>query len=422
MAPRLGERSTIVPVKDPVREKAAAVIGEVKAYKLSPEELEDLRTRTGYKEPPQNADGEAIKPPVCIPPTITSEEQSKRAKGRKPSSVPEPSKQEFLRQIANGKTIAAIGKSMGINPSGIYYWVKKWDLTGITPGKARELLGEPAGTEAPKQQQPTESSVDVKKVMAELQAAKDDLNIANQKIEILEAKLKHENETAVRIFGEEVQKKQAAEAEINRLVKELSVANLDIVSLRNVNRQLAAEVEKRKNESTEIIALAGEAQEQMQAEIDRLRDELAKKIGALNAAEQTICSWQKSNLERGQENQRLRDDKAELLKEVSAKEAEIAALVKERDEALVKLANMEAARGSAQAAATHDSVKHPNHYTAGGIETIDFMRAKMTPEQFEGYCLGNVIKYTSSFRLKNGVEDLRKAEQYLVWMIERAAQ
>lgn len=34
------------------------------------------------------------------------------------------------------------------------------------------------------------------------------------------------------------------------------------------------------------------------------------------------------------------------------------------------------------------------YYDAGGIETIDIIKAKLTPEQFEGYCLGNMIKYS----------------------------
>ena len=38
----------------------------------------------------------------------------------------------------------------------------------------------------------------------------------------------------------------------------------------------------------------------------------------------------------------------------------------------------------------NDNIKHPAHYTDGGIETIDFIRAKLTPEEFAGYCKGNI--------------------------------
>lgn len=61
----------------------------------------------------------------------------------------------------------------------------------------------------------------------------------------------------------------------------------------------------------------------------------------------------------------------------------------------------------------NDPVNSPSHYTAGGIETIDYMKAKMSPEQFQGYLIGNVLKYASRFQYKNGVEDLKKAQWYL---------
>lgn len=60
----------------------------------------------------------------------------------------------------------------------------------------------------------------------------------------------------------------------------------------------------------------------------------------------------------------------------------------------------------------------PDHYKAGGIETIDYLRAKLTPEQFAGYCLGNVLKYCSRYQHKAGVEDLKKAQVYLGWLVE----
>jgi hypothetical protein len=42
-----------------------------------------------------------------------------------------------------------------------------------------------------------------------------------------------------------------------------------------------------------------------------------------------------------------------------------------------------------------DMVNHPPHYTVGGIETIDFIAAKLTKEEFLGYLKGNVLKYGS---------------------------
>jgi len=60
-----------------------------------------------------------------------------------------------------------------------------------------------------------------------------------------------------------------------------------------------------------------------------------------------------------------------------------------------------------------DNIEKPAHYTAGGIETINYIKVKLTPEQFEGFCIGSVIKYVSRYRFKGGLEDLKKAAWYL---------
>lgn len=62
----------------------------------------------------------------------------------------------------------------------------------------------------------------------------------------------------------------------------------------------------------------------------------------------------------------------------------------------------------------HDEVNHPAHYTSGGIETIDFIEAKLSPEEFRGYCLGNALKYLSRTGKKGeAMTDLQKAKWYL---------
>lgn len=35
-----------------------------------------------------------------------------------------------------------------------------------------------------------------------------------------------------------------------------------------------------------------------------------------------------------------------------------------------------------------------SYYDVGGIETLDVIKAKLTPEQYSGYLLGNIIKYS----------------------------
>lgn len=64
----------------------------------------------------------------------------------------------------------------------------------------------------------------------------------------------------------------------------------------------------------------------------------------------------------------------------------------------------------------NDAVNHPRHYTSGDIETIDVIDnicGSMELSAYEGYLLGNIIKYLSRYENKNGLEDLKKARWYL---------
>jgi hypothetical protein len=60
-----------------------------------------------------------------------------------------------------------------------------------------------------------------------------------------------------------------------------------------------------------------------------------------------------------------------------------------------------------------DNVNSPAHYTVGQIECIDYIQDKLTEEEFRGYIKGNVLKYITREKHKNGDEDLRKAKWYL---------
>ena len=56
---------------------------------------------------------------------------------------------------------------------------------------------------------------------------------------------------------------------------------------------------------------------------------------------------------------------------------------------------------------------NPDHYKVGGIETIAFIQAKLSPEEFAGYCRGNMLKYISRAGHKaDAAEDMRKALWY----------
>lgn len=69
-----------------------------------------------------------------------------------------------------------------------------------------------------------------------------------------------------------------------------------------------------------------------------------------------------------------------------------------------------------------EAVDHPRHYTQGGIECIDAIRASMSPSGFADYCKGNIIKYLWRYRDKGGLEDLKKAAVYLNWLIHHAEE
>lgn len=56
---------------------------------------------------------------------------------------------------------------------------------------------------------------------------------------------------------------------------------------------------------------------------------------------------------------------------------------------------------------------NPDHYRQGGIECIDAIEAALTPEEFRGYCKGNIIKYTWRERHKGEAVSLAKAWWYL---------
>lgn len=66
-----------------------------------------------------------------------------------------------------------------------------------------------------------------------------------------------------------------------------------------------------------------------------------------------------------------------------------------------------------------DSVNHPSHYTHGKIETIDKIEDVLGLEGFQAYCVGNAIKYLDRYKLKNGLEDIKKAQKYLEFYIEK---
>ena len=68
-----------------------------------------------------------------------------------------------------------------------------------------------------------------------------------------------------------------------------------------------------------------------------------------------------------------------------------------------------------------EAITSPAHYkVCEGLEVVDMIRAVLTPEQFRGYCLGNLIKYRmrAGKKTMTPMEDLGKAHVYEQWLAE----
>lgn len=62
---------------------------------------------------------------------------------------------------------------------------------------------------------------------------------------------------------------------------------------------------------------------------------------------------------------------------------------------------------------TEDPVNHPNHYEmVGPFESFDIIVESLGIEEARYFCQGNVIKYQTRYKQKNGEEDLRKRHWY----------
>lgn len=59
-----------------------------------------------------------------------------------------------------------------------------------------------------------------------------------------------------------------------------------------------------------------------------------------------------------------------------------------------------------------DMVNNPPHYTVGGIETIDFIQAKLSKEEYKGFLKGTILAYASRLGHKDGTDDAGKIGWY----------
>lgn len=59
-----------------------------------------------------------------------------------------------------------------------------------------------------------------------------------------------------------------------------------------------------------------------------------------------------------------------------------------------------------------------DHYKSKGVQPWTAMEAWMSPEEFQGFLRGNVIKYIARYRDKGGINDLYKAKHYMEKLVE----
>ena len=62
--------------------------------------------------------------------------------------------------------------------------------------------------------------------------------------------------------------------------------------------------------------------------------------------------------------------------------------------------------------------ENATYYDEGGIETLDVIKAKLTDDQYEGFLIGNAMKYLMRYNFKfearkGKISDLRKALIYV---------
>ena len=65
-----------------------------------------------------------------------------------------------------------------------------------------------------------------------------------------------------------------------------------------------------------------------------------------------------------------------------------------------------------------DIINNPEHYTSWWLEVIDILKAKLSKEEYSWYLQWNILKYIFRYKHKNWIEDLKKAQVYLNWLVK----
>lgn len=349
---------TTVSRPDPEREKASSGSGPVTTYKMSPEEMEDHFARTAASK-----SGVHVSPkhPSIVEPKAEAVDKRKTAK--------EIDQQEVIRLIAEGLTYYKVEQKVGIPKGTLRYRLKKWGLVGLDQIKAKAML---ASVQEPEAHEVQNASLkDYEKQLSEW----DSLNRELQQLKLEHLNLKKGHEELIKAH-------------------EASVAGAK--SLYDRCQELESELAKRGDNDNETQALL--------LEITAERDKWER------AASLTDADY-------GKATNRIKELEV-LLAEMTEDRDNWRQMAQEAEQAVVEM-QIEY-NNLPSVVFGKDMVNNPSHYTSGGIETIDFIRAKLTPDEFVGYCKGNVIKYLARSNYKGGLEDLRKAGKYIDFAVGNA--
>ena len=116
-------------------------------------------------------------------------------------------------------------------------------------------------------------------------------------------------------------------------------------------------------------------------------------------------------------------DQKEFAEKIDVTQPYLSHLESGKVEASERLKNriLKIIEGESQETAEVDNVKSPKHYMLGdlGIEVKDVIfEVVKDMKGSEAVCVGNILKYVMRARKKNGIEDYKKAYEYLGYLLE----
>lgn len=63
-------------------------------------------------------------------------------------------------------------------------------------------------------------------------------------------------------------------------------------------------------------------------------------------------------------------------------------------------------------------IMKPDYYHKGNLDVFTYMEANFTKEEVSAFYIGNILKYLTRYKQKNGYEDLVKASTYMEALLQ----